>query len=230
MLREQRITVVDEVFRTAEKPMDGIGQVARNLLHPFPARIDLNPGDFNSAGLDLHDEEHHVANRSEDPENLDAKEIAGIQRLPVHLHEPLPGSLLLALWGRLNSGIGQDVRDGGPSNFDLQSCSERIADLRVSPAQIGLGHLDNQLANVPILARSAALAACGAIVLSRAQAPKPGQDGCGRDQLAVLPALLRAQLFACKRQSTPLTGGKRDPRAARAGEHDLLQNPNSSCT
>jgi hypothetical protein len=99
----------------------------------------LNPDDFNSAGLDLHDEEHHVANRSEDPENLDAKEITGIQRLPMHLHEPLPGSLLLAL---------------------------------------------------------------------------------------LLPALLRAQFFAFKRQSTPLTGGKRDPRAARAGEHDLLKNPN----
>ena len=41
---------------------------------------------------------------------------------------------------------------------------------------------------------------------------------------AVLPALLRAQLFACKRQSTPLTGGKRDPRATRGREHDILHS------
>jgi hypothetical protein len=50
----------------------GIGQVARNLLHPFPARIDLNPGDSNSARLDLHDEEDHVTNRSADPRGIEA--------------------------------------------------------------------------------------------------------------------------------------------------------------
>ena len=58
-LSEQRIPIVDEVLRAAEKPIDGIGEVSRNLLHPLPARINLNPGDFNSAALYLHDEGDH---------------------------------------------------------------------------------------------------------------------------------------------------------------------------
>jgi hypothetical protein len=74
-------------------------------------------------------------NRQFDKAVAYARAIGAEPPLQVHLHEPLPGSPLFTLRGRLNSGIGQDVGDGGAANFDLQAGSERVADLRVAPAQ-----------------------------------------------------------------------------------------------
>src|SRR5881628_2487027 len=108
-VREQRVSIVDQVFRLAEEAIDGVGQVARDLFHPLPGGIDSNPSYLDRASLDLQDEEDHVTDGAEDAENLDAEEVAGIQRLPVRLHEPPRSPLLLALRRGLDSGIGQDV-------------------------------------------------------------------------------------------------------------------------
>jgi len=73
------------------------------------------------AGLRLDDEEDHVADRSKYAQNLDAEEVAGIQRVPVALQELLPSSLAFALRRRFYSGLSQHVRDGRATDLDLQS-------------------------------------------------------------------------------------------------------------
>jgi hypothetical protein len=134
--REQRVSVVNQVLRSAEKSIDGVGQVTGDLLHPLSGGIDSNAGYLDGAGLDLDDEEDHVADRAEDAENLDAEEVAGVQSLPVRLHEAGPGTFHLALRRGLNPSLGQDGGDRRSSNLHFQAGSKGVSDLRVAPAQI----------------------------------------------------------------------------------------------
>jgi hypothetical protein len=88
----------------------------------------MNFLNLHGATLDLDDEEHHVPNRAEWAQGFHAEEVTGIQRVPVHLQELLPGSLLLPLWRRLDSLFCQDVRHRRPSDLDLQARAKRVAD------------------------------------------------------------------------------------------------------
>jgi hypothetical protein len=88
----------------------GPNQIARHLFHPLPIGIDANSHDLDRAGLELDHEKHHVADRTEEPQCFHAEEIEGVQRVPVHLHEPLPRPLAFPLWRRLDSRLLQDVR------------------------------------------------------------------------------------------------------------------------
>src|ERR1019366_4791722 len=49
--------------------------------------------DLRGARIDLHDEEHHVADGAEYAQDLDAEEVARVQRVPVAVEKVLPGAL-----------------------------------------------------------------------------------------------------------------------------------------
>src|SRR5450759_696170 len=222
-LREHRISIVDQVLRAPKKPVDRIGQVAGYLFHPFPTGIDLYPDDLDGAALDLDDEEHHVPDRPRNPQGFHAEEIAGVERLPVHLHELLPRPLLFPLRRWLDASLRPDVGHRRPSDLDLQSGSKRVADLRVAPAEIGQRHIDHKFPDVLPLARPADPAS-RAIVLPRAQLSEPRQERRRLHDLAVLPPLLGAQFLARDRQAPALLGGERDQYAARKRREHILQD------
>ena len=79
---EQRVSVVDQVARVAQESVHRIKQIPGHLLHPSIIRCNTDPGNVHCAGLHLDDEEDPVADRSEHAQNLDAEEVAGIQRVP----------------------------------------------------------------------------------------------------------------------------------------------------
>src|ERR1039457_4763880 len=216
---------MDQVLRASQKPILNVHQVPRHLFHPLLAWVDGYPGDLDDAALDLDDEEHQVPNRAEWAQGFHAEEVTGIKRVPVHLQELLPRSLLLPLWRRLDSFLRQNVRHRRPSDLDLQPRAKRVADLGIAPTEVLQGHLDHQLSYVPRLAWPPRLAS-GAVVLPRRQPAKPGQDRPRLDDLAALPSLLGAQLYAQKRQATTLIRGEGNTLFARGGVKDLLENPN----
>jgi hypothetical protein len=55
-----RIAVLDEVASSVQESLIGIGEIARNLLHPFAIRLRGNSGNLNPASLEIDDEEHEV--------------------------------------------------------------------------------------------------------------------------------------------------------------------------
>src|ERR1035441_5636706 len=198
---------MDQVLRASQKSIHRVHQVSRHLFHPLLAWVDGYSSDLHRATFDLDDEEHHVPNRAEWSQGFHAEEVTGIQRIPVHLQKLLPRSLLLPLWRRLDSFLRQDVRHRRPSDLDLQPRAKRVADLGIAPTEVLQGHLDHQLSYVPRLAWPPRLAS-GAVVLPRRQPTKPGQDRPWLDDLAALPPLLGAQLYARKRQATTLIRGE----------------------
>ena len=89
-LREQRIAIVDEVASSVQESIIGIGEIARNLLHPFSIRLRGNPGNLNPASLEIDNEEHEIPDQACPREHLDAEEIRGRDGFPMGLQKGRP--------------------------------------------------------------------------------------------------------------------------------------------
>ena len=76
-LREQRVTIVDQVLCSSQKSIHRICQIAGYLLHPLFARVNSNPRDLDGAALELDNKKHHVPNRSKCAQGFHAEEVAG---------------------------------------------------------------------------------------------------------------------------------------------------------
>src|ERR1035438_1825218 len=66
----------DQVGGVAQESVHRVEQISRRLPHPIAVRSDANTCDLHSARLQLDHEEHHVADRSDHPQGLDAEKIA----------------------------------------------------------------------------------------------------------------------------------------------------------
>jgi hypothetical protein len=64
LLREERISVVDQVALADQETIDAIGEVARDLLHPRAMRLPHDAADLYPLGLDVDEEEHEGANEA----------------------------------------------------------------------------------------------------------------------------------------------------------------------
>src|SRR5664280_3918769 len=64
-LREQRVSVVDQVACVAQESVRRIKQIPGNLLHPCPIWRNTDPCNMHGTGLHLYDKVDHIANRTE---------------------------------------------------------------------------------------------------------------------------------------------------------------------
>jgi len=223
-IREQWISLMDQVLRATKEPVDWIRQIPSHLFHPRFAWVDGNPSDLDGPALDFDDEEDHVADCSRDPQGFHAENVTRIERVPVALHEPLPRALHFAPRCRLDPFLQQDVGHRGPADLDLQPGAKGVADFRVAPAEIGQSHVDHKFPNVFLLPRSTHLA-FRAVVIPRRHLPKPPQDRSRLHDLATLPPLVRAQGPAHHGQATALIRGEMDPPVASDRREDLTSGP-----
>ena len=86
-------------------------------------------------GAKFDHEEHHHANGSEYTQNLDAEEVASIERLPMTPNELLPGTLVLLFRCWLDASLRLDVGDRCAAYLDFQT-AKRISDFGVTPAEV----------------------------------------------------------------------------------------------
>ena len=138
---------MNQVPRVTQKSVDRIGEVASDLLHPLAIGIDSNASDLDGTSLELHHEEHRVANGAEDPQDFHVEEVARVQAVPVRPHELLPGPPLLAFRSGDDARFMKDVGNSGSADIDLQTNIHCIANLGVTPGEILLGNLDDEIAN-----------------------------------------------------------------------------------
>ena len=89
--------------------------------------------------LELDDEEDHVPHGSKHAQCLNTEEVPRIQRLPVRVHQLLPGALLLSLRGGDDACFVENTGDGGAADVDTESNADSISDLRLSPGEILVG-------------------------------------------------------------------------------------------
>ena len=101
-----------------------------------PGRLD--------AYLQLDHEKHRVAHSTEDAEDLDREEVAGVESVPVRPHELLPRALLGALGRGHDAGGVEDIGDRVATDGDLEARVDGVANLGVAPRQIVLGDPDDE--------------------------------------------------------------------------------------
>jgi hypothetical protein len=89
-VREERVSVVDQVPLADQETIDAIGEVARHLLHPGAMRLPHDTGDLNPSGLEVDDEEHEGANEAGERQHLHGEEVDRANRTEVRLEERLP--------------------------------------------------------------------------------------------------------------------------------------------
>src|ERR1019366_1547628 len=145
-LREHRVPIVDQVGRVAQESVCQVEQIADNLLHPIAVGSNANPCDLHGARLHLDHEEHHVADRPEHAQDLDAEEVARVQRLPVALEKLRPGPLAVAFRRRFDAGFRQHGGHRRAADLDLQP-AQRVADPGVAPARVVARKLEHELAD-----------------------------------------------------------------------------------
>jgi len=68
-----RIAIEDDVRHAAQESVAGGGQVPSDLRHPDLVRLTRDPGDLHGARLQLHDEEHDVADQAAQGEDFDGE-------------------------------------------------------------------------------------------------------------------------------------------------------------
>src|ERR1019366_7662509 len=200
-----------------------VEQISGDLPHPIAVRSDVNTCDLHGARLQFHREEHHVPDRPEHPQRLDAEEIARVERLPVAFEKAAPAPLAVAFRRRFDAGFRQYGRHRRAADLDLQ-LTQRVANPRVAPPRIVARKLEDKLADVGYLAWPAHLGGLGAVVLLCGQLAKPGEDRLRAHDLAAAPAFLGRQLLALQRQAASVLGAEVDPRLAGCRREGFLEN------
>ncbi len=75
LLREERVSVVDEEPLAGQEAVDAIGEVARDLLHLRAAGVPRHAADLRSARLEVDGEEHERAHEPGERQHLHGKEV-----------------------------------------------------------------------------------------------------------------------------------------------------------
>ena len=111
---------MDEVASSVQESILRIGEIARHLLHPFSIRLLANPGNLNSARLEVDDKEHEISDQASPREHLDAEEIRGRDGTPMGLQKGLPRHTLLPERGGVEPVFQKDSLDRVAADFVTQ--------------------------------------------------------------------------------------------------------------
>ena len=103
MVREERLSAQESVFRIADIPGD--------LNHPRLVGTGAATGEVHSSARDSHDDEQVASDQAGLGPGLNGREVNGGQDVPVGLAESLPGRLPFPSGRRFEAVCFQDVGD-----------------------------------------------------------------------------------------------------------------------
>lgn len=120
----------DDVASSAQPSPFRIREIARNLFHPFAIRLLRNPGNLDSANLQIEDEEHEIPSQAHPREHLDTEEVRYRDGTPMSLEKGLPsegaGLPPSSLFERMVVGGGAETA-GGIAYADSREIATRIS-------------------------------------------------------------------------------------------------------
>ena len=140
-------------MRLAEKTIESVGQIPRHLLHPLAVRLAVDASDFDSAGLQLDEEQNELTPEPSQAQHFHREQIARCNPIPVSLQKRLPRCALVTLRCRLDSVILKNPLHRVAADL-LPNVGESAADPGVAPPGILLGHPDDKVRD--LLGRSGA--------------------------------------------------------------------------
>src|SRR6266496_1039970 len=122
-----------QIPHAVQDAVDGVGEVARRLLHPSALWLANDARDLDSACRDVDDEKDVVADQAGEREHLDGEEVHGSDDAEVRLQEGPAGHPLASRGRGLEPVLEEDSLDRVSANH-LTNVSKGAADPRVTPA------------------------------------------------------------------------------------------------
>src|SRR6266542_4360724 len=111
LVGEQGVAIVDEVALAHEEPIDVVGEVAGDLLHPGAVRLADDACDLDASRLDVDDEENEVADQATEREHLDGEEVRRRDRAQMGLQEGGPWHPTAAQGRGFETVLAEDALD-----------------------------------------------------------------------------------------------------------------------
>lgn len=99
-----------------EETINRVAEIAGDLAHPEPVGSLRDPGDTDSATRRFDQEKHEELLQPSTCPHFHGEEISRHDQFPVPGQELLPGCFAVALWGRLQSVLLQNIRDRSARN------------------------------------------------------------------------------------------------------------------
>ena len=78
-----RVSIENQILLSSQKSVDGIGDVSADLHHPDFVRAGYDPGDLDSACLQLDHEEDVERDEPTQAPDLDGEEVGGSEHVPM---------------------------------------------------------------------------------------------------------------------------------------------------
>jgi hypothetical protein len=113
---EYRVTIHDDAGLPQQESIDHVGQIAQDLNHPFLVGFAHNAGHLDMAGLQVHDNKHRVAHRTDQRHHFHLEKVHGRNGTPVRFQERDPRHVFAALRSRFNPVFSQDTPHGGSTD------------------------------------------------------------------------------------------------------------------
>ena len=142
LARVQRISVMDQIALSPEKPIHGIRQVAGHLTHPQSVGFVRDSTDLHPSSRDIHEEEHNEPCQPRTSPNLYTEEIGGNNLIQMLFQKPFPGRSIDSFRRGLHAVPLENIRDRVPP-YGVTQIRQCTLNPSVSPAPVLLGHAKN---------------------------------------------------------------------------------------
>jgi hypothetical protein len=176
-----------------QKAIDRVSQVTTYLKHPGLMRFVYDAGDDHASGGEIDDEQHMKTNQARPRDRLDSEEVHRRDGTPVRTQEGAPRCALAAFGGGNHAGVEQDALARVAPDL-VPEVEQRAADARVAPDHVVSRHAQDELDDVRVAPRLAAVASSRSSVFARDQATVPTPQSVWRDQGVESPQRLAAEL------------------------------------
>jgi len=206
----QRITVDDEVLDTLEEAVGDIGEIAGDLCHPAFVWLAGDPGDLHRARLQLHEEQHEVANQAARGQHFDREEVRGRKALPMRREKRLPRRFRAALRCRLDTVIFENRFDRVAGEV-MPEMFQPAADPRVAPGRILVSQADDECGEVRLRGRATRPSGLRAVIFLGNELPIPPQNRVRGDDAGDGHQSAPADELALHREATSLIIGEPKP-------------------
>jgi len=202
-LAEHAGPIMNEITAAAQKPVDAIGQVPGDLLHPRPIGLRDDAGNMHLPRGQSSHEENVVADQTQSRPHFHTEEVGRGQHVPVGAQEFLPRCFFLTL----RSGIYPRLLQyfGNRPTTDLMAqILERPLDACVAPGAVFRRHAQDQSAQLDRGGRAPWRALASPIVFARDEPLMPIQESAWGAQSGNSFEVFETDVLGLGRQPSPL--------------------------
>jgi len=203
-VREEGRPVVDQGALRTEKAVPGIGEMARDRLHPRGVGFRDDPCEFDLTGREANDEEHVTTNQSPGRPKFQGEAIGRGQYLPVSFEKLFPSQPLWALGRWCPSRGFHDLGHRAASDLLVQ-VGQRTLDSGVTPGPVLPGQFQDQFLELrPCGGRPGLRVRLESYFWGGDERPGPGQQSIRSDETGKLVQSSAADAFAFDGQPSSL--------------------------